>query len=187
MADLAVRSESDLLTLWVSQSRSVGRSRRRRPDELGLVRFAFYGRVSTADFQERDSSRRWQRDVADDLVDGHGRIVAEFFDADRSRRLPWRDRPQAALLLAAIADPDRGFDAVVVGEYERAFYGDQVLSLLPFLQHHGVQLWLPEAYGPVDPAEPAHRALLMLLGAQSKREVLRARSRALAVSTPGEN
>ncbi|GAA2392113.1 hypothetical protein GCM10010170_104710 [Dactylosporangium salmoneum] len=151
------------------------------------MRFAFYGRVSTADFQERDSSRRWQRDVADDLVDGHGRIVAEFFDADRSRRLPWRDRPQAALLLAAIADPDRGFDAVVVGEYERAFYGDQVLSLLPFLQHHGVQLWLPEAYGPVDPAEPAHRALLMLLGAQSKREVLRARSRALAVSTPGEN
>ena len=180
MADLAVHSEPDLLTHWVGQSRPVGRSRRRRPDELGVLRFAFYGRVSTADFQDRDSSQRWQRDVAEDLVDGHGRIVAEFFDVDRSRRLPWRDRPQAALLLAAIADPGRGFDAVVVGEYERAFCGDQVLSLLPFLQHHGVQLWLPEAHGPVDPAEPAHRALLMLLGAQSKREVLRARSRALA-------
>jgi site-specific DNA recombinase len=141
MADLAARSESDLLTHWVSQSRSVGRrSRRRRPDELGLLRFAFYGRVSTADFQERDSSRRWQRDVADDLIDGHGRISAEFFDADRSRRLPWRDRPQAALLLAAIADPGRDFDAIVVGEYERAFYGDQVLSLLPLFEAYGVQL-----------------------------------------------
>ncbi|MER7006402.1 recombinase family protein [Dactylosporangium sp. NPDC000555] len=180
MADPAVRSESDLLTHWVSQSRPGKRSRRRRPDEAGVLRFAFYGRVSTADFQERHSSRRWQRDVAEDLVDGHGRIVADYFDADRSRRLPWRDRPQAALLLAAIADPDRDFDAVVVGEYERAFYGDQVLSLLPLFEAYGVQLWLPEAHGPVDPAEPAHRALLMLLGAQSKREVLRARSRALA-------
>jgi hypothetical protein len=80
------------------------------------LRFAFYGRVSTADFQERDSSRRWQRDVADDLVDGNGRILVEFFDADRSRRLPWRNRPQPALLLAAIADPGRDFDAIVVGE-----------------------------------------------------------------------
>ncbi|MEV4139870.1 Dyp-type peroxidase domain-containing protein [Dactylosporangium sp. NPDC049742] len=87
------------------------------------------------------------------------------------RRLPWRDRPNAALLLAAIADSDRGFDAVVVGEYERAFDGDQVLSLLPLFEQHGVQLWLPEAHGPVNSAEPARRASLMLLGAQSKREV----------------
>ncbi|MET7392029.1 recombinase family protein [Dactylosporangium sp. NPDC005572] len=106
--------------------------------------------------------------------------MTEFFDADQSRRLPWRDRPQASLLLASVADPGRDFDAVVVGEYELAFCGDQVLSLLPFLEQHNVQLWLPEAHGPVDPAEPANRALLMLLGAQSKREVLRARSRALA-------
>ena len=118
MADLVVLREPDLLTHWVGQSRQVKRSRRRRPDQSGTLRFAFYGRVSTADFQERDSSQRWQRDVAEDLVDGHGRIVAEFFDADRSRRLPWRDRPNAALLLAAIADSDRDFDAVVVGEYE---------------------------------------------------------------------
>jgi len=36
-----------------------------------------------------------------------------------------------------------------------------------------VQLWLPEAHGPVDAAEPAHRVLLMLLGAQSKRYMAR--------------
>jgi site-specific DNA recombinase len=82
-------------------------------------------------------------------------------------------------LLQSLADPDRGFDAVVVGEYERAFYGDQVLTLLPLFEEHGVQLWLPEAHGPVNPEDSTHRALLMLLGAQSKREVLRARSRAL--------
>jgi hypothetical protein len=34
-------------------------------------------------------------------------------------------------LLAALADPDRGFDAVVVGEYERAFCGDQLARLAP--------------------------------------------------------
>lgn len=30
-------------------------------------------------------------------------------------------RPEAAALVAAMADPGRGFDAIVVGEYERAF------------------------------------------------------------------
>ena len=34
-------------------------------------------------------------------------------------------RPQAAALVAQLADPDRGWDAIVVGEYERAFYGSQ--------------------------------------------------------------
>ena len=49
--------------------------------------------------------------------------MAEFFDVGWSRVLPWARRPQATALLAALADPDRGFDAIVVGEYERAFYG----------------------------------------------------------------
>jgi hypothetical protein len=76
-------------------------------------------------------------------------------------------------LLAALADPDREFDAVVVGEYERAFFGDQ-------LQRHGVQLWLPETDGPLHLTDPAHRALVLMLGAQSRREVLRARHRVRA-------
>jgi site-specific DNA recombinase len=130
---------SDLLAHWISQARLAVRSRRRPPDVVGGSRFAFYGRVSTADFQEPDSSRRWQQDVAEDLVAGHGRIVVEFFDTDRSRRLSWSDRPEAAALLAMFADPDRGLDAVVVDEYERAFYGDQVLTLLPIFEEHSVQ------------------------------------------------
>lgn len=143
------------------------------------LRFAFYGRVSTASFQERSSSRRWQRDVAEDLIAGRGGIVAEFFDVSRSRRLPWRDRPQAAALLAAVADPGRGFDAVVVGEYERAFCGDQLLTLAPVFEAYGVQLWLPELHGRLDLHDASHQALIMLLRAQSRREVLRARWRAL--------
>jgi site-specific DNA recombinase len=41
----------------------------------------------------------------------------------------------------------------------------------------GLRLWLPEAQGPVDLDEPDHRALLMMLGHQSQREVLRTRFR----------
>ncbi|GAA4256420.1 serine integrase family protein [Dactylosporangium darangshiense] len=134
--------------------------------------------MSTADFQERESSRRWQRDAAEKLIAGHGRVVVEYFDTSRSRRLAWPDRPQAAALLERFADSDRGFDAVV-GEYDRAFCGTQLLTLLPQFEVRGVQLWLPEAHGPFDIEDASHRALVMLLGAQSKREVLRARWRAL--------
>ncbi|WP_238005914.1 recombinase family protein [Dactylosporangium sp. AC04546] len=169
----------DLLTRWVTQARPAGRLRRRPADGVGGLRFAFYGRVSTVDFQERESSRRWQRDAAEELIAGHGRIVVEYFDTSRSRRLSWPGRPQAAVLVDRFADPDRGFDAVVVGEYERAFCGTQLLSLLPQFEACGVQLWLPEAHGPLDLGDASHRALVMLLGAQSKREVLRARWRAL--------
>jgi site-specific DNA recombinase len=123
VATSAMSDDADLLTFWISQGRSANGQRHRSPDKAGDLRFAFYGRVSTADFQERESSRQWQRDVVDDLVAGHGQVVAEFFDVSRSRRLPWCNRPQAAVLLEALAEPDRGLDAVVVGEYERAFYG----------------------------------------------------------------
>jgi hypothetical protein len=41
--------------------------------------------------------------------------VAEYFDVGQSRSLPWKRRPRAARLLADLADPHRGFDAVVIG------------------------------------------------------------------------
>lgn len=50
------------------------------------------------------------------------------------------------MLTAAALDrttgPDRGFDVVVVGEYERAFCGDQLARLLPVFAEH-VAVWLP--------------------------------------------
>ncbi len=141
------------------------------------LRFAFYGRISTTGFQDQESSRRWQLESAGRVVDGAGVIVAEFFDVGYSRSLPWTERPQAAALLRAVTAPERGFDAIVIGEYERAFSGDQLLRMLPWLRRHGVTVWLPELGGPVDPDDPAHRALVRLLGHQSRREVLRSRFR----------
>lgn len=164
----------------------IGRARWRtpRPGEGRVaspgLRFAFYGRMSTVEYQDRASSFGWQREAAEQLVAGRGVIVAEFFDAGCSRRLSWTERPQAAALLSALADPKRGLDAVVVGEYERAFSGDQFSEMAPLLQRLGVQVWLPEADGPVEPGSLEHQVLMRLLGAQSQREVLRSRHRVLA-------
>ena len=72
----------------------------------------------------------WQREVAEETIRGRGVIVAEYFDEGCSRRLPWRERAAAAQLMAAAEHPDRSFDAVVIGEYERAFYGDQFDAVL---------------------------------------------------------
>ncbi|PFG95371.1 recombinase-like zinc beta ribbon protein [Saccharopolyspora erythraea NRRL 2338] len=165
--------------------RAVAR-RRRRPRRGGAgcqppgLRFAFYGRMSTTEFQDRETSSRWQRDVATETIEGRGVIVAEYFDQGCSRRLPWPERPSAAALLEDASSPDRGFDAVVIGEYERAFYGTQFHTVVTALREHGVQLWLPEAGGPVDLDDPAHQALMLMLGAQSQREVIRARHRVIS-------
>jgi len=158
--------------------------RRRRSTEGGsrpTVRFAFYGRTSTVDYQDRCSSRGWQREAAESVIAGRGWIVEEFFDVGCSRRLPWSRRPRAAALLAAAEAGECRFDAVVMGEYERVFAtGDQFSDVASRLGKAGVQVWLPEAGGRVDVASPAHQALVTVLGAQSQREVLRSRHRVLA-------
>jgi hypothetical protein len=94
-------------------------------DRSAGLRFAFYGRVSTAEYQDPESSMGWQRDSALDLIGSVGRILVEYFDVGCSRRLAWMDRPQARRLLEALAQPARKFDAIVVGEAERAFCAGQ--------------------------------------------------------------
>ena len=76
--------------------------------------------------------------------------MAEFFDTGQSRTLAWPRRPQAAALVAQLADPDRGWDAIVIGEYERAFYGNQYASMAPLFEHYGIQLWTPQVGGRID-------------------------------------
>src|SRR6202011_2909849 len=107
------------------------------------------------------------------LTAGHGVIVAEFFDVGESRTLPWARRPQSAALVAQLADPDRGWDAVVIGEYERAFYGSQYASMAPLFEHYGVQLWMPEAGGRVDFKSEHDEKTMTMLGLSSKREITR--------------
>ena len=116
----------------------------------GRLQFVFYGRVATEDWQDPVTSRARQREQAEALVRGHGQIVAEFFDVGESRTVAWARRPQSAALVAALADPDRSWDAIVIGEYERAFYGSQYAAMAPLFEHYGVQLWMPEAGGRVE-------------------------------------
>ncbi|MGW3995191.1 recombinase family protein [Amycolatopsis sp. NPDC004772] len=149
-------------------------------DHRGGLRFAFYGRTSTTRHQDRVSSQGWQRNMANDLIASHGRIVAAYFDAGTSHRVPWTQRPHTARLMAEIGAPDKTIDAIVVGEYERAFTGSQFTTLYTWCTRHGIQLWLPETGGPVDLTNRDHRALMALLATQSQREVLRARHRVLA-------
>ena len=104
-------------------------------------------------------------------------IVAEFFDTGQSRVLPWARRPQAAALVAQLADPDRGWDAIVIGEYERAFYGSQYALMAPLFEHYGVQLWMPEVGGRVDWHAEDHEETMLALGLSSKREITRTRVR----------
>jgi hypothetical protein len=166
----------DALALWAERT---GRRRKGVPGRGGL-RFAFYGRVSTEDWQDPVTSRARQREQAGVLVAGHGQIAAEFFDSGHSRTLPWARRPQAAALVAALADPDRGWDAVVIGEYERAFYASQYASMAPLLEHYGVQLWMPEVGGRVDWHAEDHEQTMLALGLSSKREITRTRIRVRA-------
>jgi site-specific DNA recombinase len=139
----------------------------------GRLRFVFYGRVSTEDWQDPVTSRARQREQAEALVRGHGVIVAEFFDVGESRTVAWARRPQSAILVAQLADPGRGWDAVVIGEYERAFYGSQYSSIAPLLEHYGVQLWMPETGGRVDYQSGHDEKTMTVLGLSSKREITR--------------
>jgi site-specific DNA recombinase len=174
VAGQAVRR--DLLAAWAEQTgrqRVADRSR-------GKLRFAFYGRVSTEDWQDPVTSRARQLDQAATLVAGHGEIVAEFFDTGQSRTLAWTRRPQAAALVAQLADPDRGWDAIVIGEYERAFYGSQYAAMAPLFEHYGIGLWMPEVGGRVDYRAEDHEQTMLALGHQSKREIARTRIRVRA-------
>jgi hypothetical protein len=82
--------------------------------------------------------------------------VDEYFDAGRSRALPWQRRLDAERLFDALRGPGRGFDDVVIGEPHRAFYGNQFGLTLPLFEHFRARLWVPEVGGPIDPQDEAH-------------------------------
>jgi hypothetical protein len=107
--------------------------------------------------------------MAEHLIANHGQIVAAYFDAGTSRRVPWQQRTQAARLMTEASSPESVIDAIVVGEYERAFTGTQFATLYAWCTRHGIQLWLPETGSPVDLSNRDHRALLSLLATQSQR------------------
>ncbi|TBL44928.1 recombinase family protein [Verrucosispora sp. SN26_14.1] len=149
----------------------LGRSIARLGFDTPKLSFAFYGRVSTEDNQDPESSRGWQLSLATNLIAPRGGVIVEqFFDIGHSRALPWQRRPEAKRLLAALRDPQRGFTAVAIGEPHRAFYGNQFGLTLPLFHHYGVQLWVPEVGGPIDPDNEAHDLVMSVFGGMSKGE-----------------
>lgn len=143
-----------------------------------MIRFAFYGRVSTEDQQDPESSRNWQLARSRQVIEpAGGEIVTQFFDIAQSRSVPWKRRPEAARLLETFKDGARGFDAVVIGEPQRAFYGNQFGLTFPVFVHYGVELWVPEVGGAVDPGSEAHDLVMSLYGGMSKGERSRVKTR----------
>lgn len=54
--------------------------------------------------------------------------------------------------MESFGQPDRVYEAPVIGEPARAFYGNQFGLTFPVFVHYGIELWVPEVGGRVDPA-----------------------------------
>ncbi|HEY2696050.1 MAG TPA: recombinase family protein [Pseudonocardiaceae bacterium] len=149
--------------------------------EDGIGALAVYGRCSTEDNQDPATSRGWQVGNARKFVEPlGGRLVAEYFDIGQSRSVPWDRRDQGSRLLAALKDRNRGWDAVVVGEGTRCWFGNQFSLIAPRFAAYGVDLWVPELGGKYDALNPSHKMLMSVLGgmSESERQHVQARVRA---------
>ena len=89
-----------MLTSWAENLSGRAGKRAR-----GVLRFVFYGRVSTEDWQDPVTSRARQREQAEALVRGHGQIVAELFDVGETGR--WHGRDARRLLRWPPSSPIR--------------------------------------------------------------------------------
>ena len=93
--------------------------------DAGLGPLAFYGRCSTEDNQDPETSRAWQLDNAKKFVEPlGGHVVAEYVDIGQSRSVPLERRFEAVQLLATLKNPDRGWAGLVVGEGTRCWFGN---------------------------------------------------------------
>lgn len=147
----------------------------------GIGDIAFYGRCSTEDNQDPETSLGWQLGNARKFIEPlGGSVVAEFFDVGHSRSVPWERRPAGARLLAALKDPQRTWSAVVVGEGTRCWFGNQFSLIAPRFAAYGVDLWVPELGGKFDARNPSHKMLMSVLGgmSESERQHVQARVRA---------
>ncbi len=147
----------------------------------GIGPVAFYGRCSTEDNQDPETSRAWQLGNAAKFVEPlGGSVVAQFFDVGQSRSVPWNRREAAAQLLAELKDPNRGWSGVVVGEGTRCWFGNQFSLIAPLFAAYEVGLWVPELGGQFDDRNPSHKMLMSVLGgmSESERQHVQARVRA---------
>jgi site-specific DNA recombinase len=69
---------------------------------------------------------------------------------------------------------------VVVGEPQRASYGNQFGNSYPLFAHYGIPLWVPEVGGAIDPDNEDHDLIMSVFGGVSKGERNRIRVRVRA-------
>lgn len=138
-------------------------------EQIGSL--AFYGRCSTEDNQDPETSLGWQLGNATKFVGPlGGEVVAQYFDVGQSRSVPWERREAGAQLLAALKDPRREWTGVVVGEGTRCWFGNQFSLIAPRFAAYGVDLWVPELGGKFDARNPSHKMLMSVLGGMSESE-----------------
>ena len=174
-------SSTDLSNPWATLDGLLGIETVAVNPDLSVGELAFYGRCSTEDNQDPETSRGWQLGNARKFVEPYGGAVsAEFFDVGQSRSVPWDRRREGARLLAALKDPRRTWTGVVVGEGTRCWFGNQFSLIAPRFAAYGVELWVPELGGKFDPRNPSHKMLMSVLGgmSESERQHVQARVRA---------
>ncbi|WP_306750043.1 hypothetical protein [Saccharothrix yanglingensis] len=76
IAVIMFRTDQDLLDGWLQTEQRRGERRRSQDPYVHLgLRFAFYGRMSTSERQDRRTSRLWQLEMSGLLVEGRRRLV----------------------------------------------------------------------------------------------------------------
>ena len=112
---------------------------------------AFYGRCSTEDNQDPKTSRGWQLENAREVHRAAAAVRSSKSSSTSGSRDPCRGSGgrQDARLLAALKDPGRSWNAVVVGEGTRCWFGNQFSLIAPRFEAYGVELWIPELGGDV--------------------------------------
>ena len=159
----------DGLVAWAARS---GRPQTGGTGRGGL-RFVFYGRVSTEDWQDPVTSRARQREQAGALVRGTGRSWRSSSTLGRAGR--WRGDG---------ARKPPGWSRswrIPAGAGTRSWWGSMsgrstgasTRRWRRLFEHYGVQLWMPEAGGRVDYASEHDEQAMTVLGLSSKREVAR--------------
>jgi hypothetical protein len=107
---------TDQSKLWSALDELFGIESVAADPEQSVGELAFYGRCSTEDNQDPETSRGWQLSNARKFVEPYGGVVStEFFDVGQSRSVPWERRREDARLLAALKDRRRTWTGVVVG------------------------------------------------------------------------
>ncbi|MBH0779380.1 recombinase family protein [Nocardia bovistercoris] len=168
---------SDTISEWATLDQLLGITVE-DSNTIGDISFAFYGRCSTEDNQDPETSYAWQYGNGEKFTPGT--IVTSYFDVGQSRSVPWHRRTEAGRLLTDMKNPKRGWTAVVVGEGTRCWFGNQFSLVAPLFRNYGVEIWVPELGGRYDPFNPSHNMLMSMLGgmSESERQHVQKRTRA---------